>query len=219
MKGYCCTNPELFASLDGNKKGITDEQFQEIRRRTRDTQRQKLYNAENYIHNRGLKFSDVRSMQKYVNRLTTYAWFVRRWGAMTIEVRDGRGRRRAGGFRSRSGKHYITMPTWSRREAIVLHEVGHVITETCYAAHGREYASNLLELVDHMMGHDVWSDLKMSFKRFHVHYRKEADKKRSSSTSSEEMKARMARLRAMRGKKQVENVVVTQQWLDIKMDR
>ena len=115
--------------------------------RPRDSQRSKLYEAERAVTWEGeRKFETVAEIQRYVDRLTSQMWWIKRWPRITagtvltwdgfedrpaIVVHDGRGRRRAG-----ASNRMITMPKWSRVEHIVLHEVAHIVTVGNKASHG-----------------------------------------------------------------------------------
>lgn len=127
-----------------------------------DSQRSKVYRAEKIL--KGWEptpdLSEVEAIQDYVDELTSTRWFTNRWPGMApIEVRDGRGRRRASG-----NVGYIKMPRWTREEYQVLHEVAHAICEQFEEGwvpwHGREFVATLLELVRYQMGDGAWHALK-----------------------------------------------------------
>lgn len=150
-------------------------------KRPRDSQRSKLYQAENILSGCGLLFDTTGEIQAYVDHLVGLRWFQRRWPLSSIEVRDGRGRTSACGAAYRRGGAYcgyIKMPRWSRTEPVVLHEIAHCCARVdglrngaIYAAHGWQFARVLLELVRHRMGDDDWSTLRDSFRESHVRYK------------------------------------------------
>lgn len=115
--------------------------------RPRDTQRQRVYDAERASRVRGREFASVDEIQRYVDALTKRAWFISRWGHKRIKVTDGRSRRRGG-----STWTQIKMPTWTRYEMYVLHEVAHTVMPVGLAPHGPEYAGVLVTMVRLAMG-------------------------------------------------------------------
>jgi len=175
--------------------------------RERDTQRSKLYKAESVVHGRDLV--GVADMQRYVDELVKRAWFKRRWPDVTdIQVRDGRGRRRAG---ASPANRYITMPKWARYEEVVLHEVAHIVTDVQYgmrpAFHGWQFASNLIELVRYSMGKPEADMMKGSFRSSGVRFAK--PKKRVPLTDEQKVAAtqRLAAARAARKDAQVPRII------------
>lgn len=122
--------------------------------RPRDTQRKKLYLAEDSLrhHPANDKLPTVPEMQAFVDKLLAEAWSRRRFGNANVEVHDGRGRSRAGGSRKTwRGPAWITMPTWSRSKLIVCHELAHALAGENEAAHGPEFTRRYLELVEHVL--------------------------------------------------------------------
>jgi putative metallohydrolase (TIGR04338 family) len=90
-----------------------------------------------------------------------------------IKVKDGRGRRKAGGvgWRYIDGRcGYITMPKWSRYLFYVLHEITHVIMPHGVASHGREFARIFLQLVKWKMGKDTANELRAAYRFCGVKY-------------------------------------------------
>ena len=151
----------------------------------RDTQRQRLYNAETQVgtqldyaaagarmvHVAGstltlpleLRFGSWEAAVGYVDAVRASAAFARRWpGAARAPVRV---RRRAGN----RAAHYEppgtialhappTGTAWSLRELVVLHEVAHHAVHHDGAGdpgHGPEYATVLLALIGDVMGPEV----------------------------------------------------------------
>ena len=184
--------------------------------RARDTQRSKLYAAESVVH--GDKFESVADMQRYVDKLVGRAWFKRRWPNVTsIEVRDGRGRSRAGAY-SRGG--YITMPRWSRYEEVVLHEVAHIVTDyqhgTNLAAHGWQFAHNLIELVHYHMGKDEADKMKASFRKAKVRF---SEPKKRAPLSDEQRSANIERLAKARASREANKPVRAIAWQETVLER
>jgi len=154
---------------------------------TRDTQRQKVYDAENVLSPGGMVYDfswrnrdgvkldrkDAMTLdecQAFVDAMIRTRWWRNRFRDIrAIWVRDGRGRRRAAGFRG-IGRGHIKLPRWSRTPHIILHEVAHVVTPE-RPAHGREYARNLLDLVVRFLGPDAGRKLRAAYKVHGVRYR------------------------------------------------
>lgn len=179
----------------------------------RDSQRQKLYNAERatFGYSRSVK-TDLRSVadvQAYVDRVTATKWWADNVTAVRnargnrlvrrIEVRDGRG---SGSARA-VGMFRILIPTGMRQDWIVLHELAHCATTQelgplahgVYAAHGWQFAARYLSLVSRFLGREQHDRLRDQFKAHKVRYRPP----RSGPKLSDEQKAaNIARLAAAR---------------------
>ena len=115
--------------------------------RPRDSQRARLYRAENYVDH-GRRLPTVERMQAWVDALCATDWFVARWGSRSFDVRPGFGHRRA----TADENGVLQMPKWARTELVLLHEVAHCLTPSTFAAHGPEYAGVLLTLARRGMG-------------------------------------------------------------------
>ena len=130
---------------------------------TRDSQRQKLYDAERDVaeFEKMHRLESMFEIEAYVRCVTRDAWFVRHYGEHTIQVRDGRGHRRATG-NYLLGR--ITMPTWSRSKMITLHELVHACVRCPRdeGAHGRNFARAYLAVVGHFLGREVGAKLKVA---------------------------------------------------------
>lgn len=138
--------------------------------RPRDSQRQKLYNAEREAlkENYGGKVGNgmIADVQGMVDRLCQQHWFQARWGQRTIEVRQKTSGRATGYYNS-----HICMPPRYRSPYITLHEVAHVLCHPKYAGHGPEYAALYLFLVHQHLGADASASLRESFRKHGVKYR------------------------------------------------
>ena len=115
--------------------------------RPRDSQRARLYRAENAV-DAGRPLPTVPVMQAYIDEVAATGWFIDRWGDRSFEVRPGYGHKRA----TATPDGVLQMPRWARREMTILHEVAHCLTPESFAAHGSEYAGVLLALVRRAMG-------------------------------------------------------------------
>lgn len=173
----------------------------QLTKRERDTQRRRVYRCDPVLKQfNHVDVSTVPLMEDYVrlvwSRQRLHAAYPR-MGANPPRVLDGRGRsRNAGGCNA-----YITMPRWSRTEAIVLHELAHSITQRQHghlvAAHGWQYCEIYLTLVLHMMGRDAHDSLKLAFKLQRVRFTKPRAKR---VLSPEERAALAARLSVYRNR-------------------
>jgi putative metallohydrolase (TIGR04338 family) len=138
----------------------------------RDSQRSKVYKAERTLdqfYKNGMSIEDVR---EFVDKIMDSNWlngkYPRAYVNGKVIVKDGRGRRKAGGCFA-----YITMPKWSRSKLVVLHELAHSITDRQYegygvASHGREFCSIYISLIRRWMSKDVGRALKAAFKTCRV---------------------------------------------------
>lgn len=133
-------------------------------KRPRDSQRQKLYDAERVLIEFSRPLPTVPEIQTYVDDLCAQKWFRSRFGNRIIPVKDGRGRRTAFGYHSGP----ILVPRKFRREDSILHEVAHVVSSSNHAAHGPEYAANLATIVFHKMGREAETALLRSFDEHRV---------------------------------------------------
>ena len=143
-------------------------------KRSRDAQRARVYKADEVLHGMSrANVSTVPAIEAYVAKVwaapRVREAFPKATGTPPPVVMDGRGRRSAGG----NGR-MITMPKWSRRESIVLHELAHTITDRTYgrevAGHGWQYCSVYLRLVQEVMGWDAWCALRHAFRQRKVQY-------------------------------------------------
>lgn len=137
--------------------------------RPRDTQRKRLYDAEREVR-RGQEFKSVAEMQQYVDALLAQRWCRSRWGGQSVEVRDGRGFRRAMCYPDGSSA-VIYMPLWSRCQRIVLHEVAHALAPEDAAWHGPEFAAIYLALVQREVGADAAEEMRAAFRKHRVRHR------------------------------------------------
>lgn len=183
----------------------------------RDTQRSRVYAAENAAF-RGYpvasdRLADVESIERFVrdvwSRKRVAASFpsVARWQRAQLAgggllrgslptVKDGRGRRRAGATTS-----FITMPVWSRSKWVVLHELAHVITcreHPSAAGHGWEYCEVYLRLVRCVLGVEAHKQLKASFKAHRVRFRKPRKRQPLSPDQRQALAQRLALARTQR---------------------
>ncbi|OBG86219.1 hypothetical protein A5699_22155 [Mycobacterium sp. E802] len=147
----------------------------------RDTQRAKVYAAEQFVRtmfdraaqhsSRAIdffgtsltlppeaKFGSVESVQRYVDDV------VARVGAQPLTVRRRRGAT-AAHYELIDGKAAIAVPehdTWALRELVILHELAHHLS-TDGPAHGADFVATYCELCESVMGPEVGLVLRMVY--------------------------------------------------------
>ncbi len=145
------------------------------RRSTRDSQRSKLYKAEEVLK----PFAEPLPSVKDIERFTKYVFGLGRvqhvfpqinvYGVPNIK--DGRGQRRALAW----GGHTIGIPRWARNSHIVLHELAHIVSKRKFGpniqGHGWEYCETYLTLTLYVLGREAHDALKASFKANRVKFR------------------------------------------------
>lgn len=136
----------------------------------RDSQRQRLYDAEyffrymNEVDNP--QFDSIQGISDYVNRIVNSAWFIKRWGKPLgkIGVYENRGGCWASRYRG------IHLAKWGWNKVVVLHELSHVLTISGVPSHGRYFARTILEIIGHEMGSQARELLKESYRRNKVRF-------------------------------------------------
>lgn len=142
--------------------------------RPRDAQRARLYAAERAAFGYPPRCLTVKEAEAMVARVLRSAWFRARWPEVTyVRFKDGRGRRHAGGHRDPqlNGGSFITIPRGLRYRWVVCHELAHVVTPNRFAAHGREFAANYLDIVRYALGREAKAALLAQFKAAGVKHR------------------------------------------------
>ncbi|WP_068278863.1 TIGR04338 family metallohydrolase [Aldersonia kunmingensis] len=147
----------------------------------RDTQRTKVYDADQFVRtifdrteqNRlrtvevhgsqvtlpvERKFASIESVQAYVEKVLALNWVRARWPRATTPVRV-RSRAGAGAAHYEADTATLAVPlhtgntAWALREFVVLHELAHHLdADPAVAAHGPEFCSRYVELVDGVIG-------------------------------------------------------------------
>jgi putative metallohydrolase (TIGR04338 family) len=160
--------------------------------RARDSQRQKLYDAEKVLRGHqsaaakrlldgGPKVRttgnvSIEACQQYVDHVTSSAAFQRRFGKQHVSVNH----KSSGAATGSSAGIYL--PPGGRNEAVILHEVAHALHDrllTGYEAqcgphsawHGPVFAAMLLTLVEVQVGKEAAKALRASFSEHRVKYR------------------------------------------------
>lgn len=168
-----------------------EEKMQEIRinetgaemspPRHRDNQRQRVYNAERVLIQLAAPLREVRDIERYITKNMARKAILTRYpdASRSVNVRDGRGTRNAWAY----GTHSISLPLWARNEAIVLHEMAHIIANRHFqghAGHGWQFCAVMLDLVRFCMGTEAHATLMASYDAHKVRYR--APRKRAPLT-------------------------------------
>ena len=158
--------------------------------KVRDSQRSKVYKAEDSLNARKDKFpklyerfDDLKQLQHYVDRITESKWWQKydapnmgeKDGILLakpeeVVVQDGRGRRRAMAVAYRMGGE-IHMPRWARYRLIILHELAHIL-QSQRPAHGRQFCQVYIDIVRRFAGKKESEALKQAFKNGKVKWTK-----------------------------------------------
>lgn len=175
----------------------------------RDTQRKRVYDAENAAFPDNPKEGQpthpaVKDVEVFVKKVWSSKRVQNAWpiatGSFTNlpRVKDGRGCRKA----SAHGTWAISMPMWSRREWVILHELAHIITtrenfwpKDKVASHGWEFCEIYLKLVLYIMGREAHDALKASFKKHNVKFKKPIKRAPLSPERKAELVAKLAEYR------------------------
>ncbi|MDQ3944268.1 MAG: hypothetical protein M3357_03785 [Actinomycetota bacterium] len=114
-----------------------------------------VYAAEDAaLGDQGRVFRHLGDVRAYVDELVTSEWWAGRWPQIdAISVGRSRSHRWTG--YTVEGVHHIRLSWLS--EAVVLHEVAHVVTTGC--GHGPEFIAALLALVRERMGFHAYGAL------------------------------------------------------------
>jgi putative metallohydrolase (TIGR04338 family) len=150
----------------------------------RDSQRSKLYAAENSLGTLHCEdeYATTSACRAYIVSVLGDTWVRQEFGqkicesmAQYVIIKDGRGRRMAC-FR---GWHTIVLPKWARGRWVMLHELAHMMVDHqrswnyCrpVAAHGPEFAWVYMRLVRHALGPNESTRLQGAFVSHRVRYR------------------------------------------------
>ena len=135
-------------------------------KRPRDSQRSKVYAAENAvfprIHVPEPALREIAACQRWVDTVCAAPWFRRRWGLRDIRVTNNRGK---GG--SRASGSIMHMGVIHRNPAVLCHELAHCLAPRD-ARHNPLYTRTYLELVRFVIGRETYEALKAAFKAHRV---------------------------------------------------
>ena len=169
---------------------------------TRDNQKSRHYAAERFLYDAGktviklnskivpdltfnlTKQSSIHDCQSYLDIICHQFWFRQRFGERKIYIEAGRNGGKAFGNR-------ITLGTWARNEAIILHELAHCLAPR-QTKHGAEFAGIFLFLVKNAFGADVAKQLRESYKTHRVKYNNKAIPPINKSCLTQLQKSRLA---------------------------
>jgi len=169
----------------------------------RDNQKSRHYEAERFLYDAGktviktgsknfpeIKFnltkqSSIHDCQSYLDVICHQFWFRQRFGERKIYIESGRGGGKAFGGRR------ITLGTWARNEAIILHELAHCLAPY-KTKHGAEFAGIFLFLVKNAFGAEIATQLRESYKTNRVKYNNKAIPPIDKSCLTQLQKSRLA---------------------------
>ena len=148
----------------------------------RDTQRSKVYAAEQFVRtlfDRAAehgsqaveffgtqltlppegRFGSVPAVQRYVDEVLTLPAVQRQWPAVPPLTVRARRAATAAHYQNRDGAGVIAVPDrdtadWAMRELVVLHEVAHHLSDT-QPAHGPEFVATMCTLAELVMGPEL----------------------------------------------------------------
>ena len=170
----------------------------------RDNQKSRHYAAERFLYDAGktviklnskivpdltfnlTKQSSIHDCQSYLDIICHQFWFRQRFGERKIYIESGRGGGKAFGGRR------ITLGTWARNEAIILHELAHCLAPY-KTKHGAEFAGIFLFLVKNAFGADIAKQLRESYKTHRVKYNNKAIPPIDKSCLTQLQKSRLAK--------------------------
>jgi putative metallohydrolase (TIGR04338 family) len=186
--------------------------------RTRDSQKQRLYAAEQYVRIfHDIPIGDgsmpaverVKLVEKFIKQVCKRKYIIRKYGKgaygctpPSVRLSYGNAYRFARAY----GTHTIEMPrsgSWAYTQLVALHELAHIFESRQRrerAAHGWEFAAIFLDLVRNVMGRTAHDALKAAFKEHKVRY-KPKGKRTLTPEQREAARARMEKARAVRAEK------------------
>ena len=138
----------------------------------RDSQRQKLYDAESYFRNtlwedQYKEFASLKEAQAYADKFLKSAWVERRWGKqekITIGMTS------SGDAYAQKYRKKIMLPdSWGLNEVVLLHELCHIVhPRGTGVAHGRYFARAFLEAIGHKLGAGAKKAVRKLYIKNHV---------------------------------------------------
>lgn len=170
----------------------------------RDSQRSKVYDAENAAFGKASKpdagLESVDQCQAFVDRVLGTPGIVDRFSrAPVVTVKPGHGARHArfDAIGSR-GSGDLIAPKWSRRKVWLLHELAHALTHREDEPwHGWRFCECYLYLVRVFAGRGCEDSLKREFKAHRVKFKRP----RSSTMTDEQREAARERMAALNSAK------------------
>ncbi|MFE1594289.1 TIGR04338 family metallohydrolase [Nocardia sp. NPDC058705] len=103
------------------------------------------------------RFASVESVQSYVDKVLALNWVRVQWERAAVPVRvRARGGSAAAHYEPANAVLAVPLHTgstaWALRELVVLHELAHHLADPAEAAHGPEFCTRYVELVDGVIG-------------------------------------------------------------------
>ncbi len=170
-------------------------------KRPRDSQRQRVYDAEKLIpdFSSGHRLETMEEIEAYVAMMLSHEWFRRHFRSIGdhIDVSDGRGSRRAKAFCT---QNRMSFPKWARSRMNVIHEVTHMVVSDAVSAHGWQFCATYLDLTRHFMGEERYKQLREAFRTKKVRYKQPKTVKNGARPGN------VAALMAWKAKKAAERV-------------
>jgi putative metallohydrolase (TIGR04338 family) len=170
--------------------------------RPRDSQRQKVYNAESVLVIHRKDFKTLDEIKNFVDKVFARKMIAKRYDVgdkITFVLNSGR---------ISYASYYVSTISLSRmygmNDWIVLHEMAHLLAFRKYgtniAGHGWQFVSTYLDLVLRIMGKSAHDDLLKSFKNHKVKFKEPRAKRVLTEEQREILVARMAKARAAKKK-------------------
>ena len=176
-------------------------------RSTRDSQRQKLYDAERQAFGDGMLYHRIQECQTVVDVICKSRFWkslLRRNGKhWLLEERLHCAPVKRGGHTACWNENdlFIHLPKTSFTKWVILHELAHAATTNKTAAHGPEFARTYLQLVKRFMGQRAYQRLLAEFRNGKIRRSRRTTKKSRFVKGSPEAREYMAGLRAARKEK------------------
>lgn len=138
--------------------------------RGRDSQRQKLYDAERLakLDDRPMTLWECEVYAKNVMAWAVSAGLNQTGRRSAVTVRAGNRTRATCRW---TGTWLLTFPKWAQTRWVVIHECCHGLAPRDTAAHGWQFAAAYLRVVEQFLGVDSAKRLKDAFKKCGVRYR------------------------------------------------
>lgn len=134
----------------------------------RDTQRQRLYDAERAAGLAPLAQTiDNADLQNWVDEALDRRPIRSRWGIRSVSIRLGRGQ---GGAHYSESSREIMVTREARNPGVLCHELAHALTPNDVPAHGPEFAGVCLFVVGVLLGDDERKRLLVEFRRHRVRH-------------------------------------------------
>ena len=141
-------------------------------RKLRDSQRGKVYKAQAVLAcYKKLGEGGLEESERYIKMVWTSPWTRRHFPEARKKgvphLNDGRGTRSASFRRT---WHVINLPRWARQHPTMLHEIAHALTYE-RPPHGWKWAQTYVALVQHFIGVEAGTRLKLSYRLNRVKFK------------------------------------------------